>query len=792
MATTFHEGFRFEDWRAYPSRDVLLGPRGEVHIEPKVMQLLEYLAREPGKVFERDELLEAIWDGRAITDEPLSRCVFQLRRALGDSARNPRYIETIPKRGFRLLCDVQPLSGVRLEVDGSAAEATTEKHGPGFGRRRMLLYALVGILIVASVGIAYRLTSPTLTDAPDIRVEGAKATSAPAYSVAVLPFENLSERPEDRYFVDGLHDEVLTQLTKLSSLEKVIAQTTMEQYRNTAKPVSVIGRELDVAAVLEGGVQRAGDWMRINVQLTAVGSDQILWAESYDRQLTVENLFEVQGQIARHVASSLVGKFTLEESDRLGEFPTHSLEAYEEYLYGKQGIRRATSESLLQAAAHLERAVGLDPSFAEAQVALAEAYWTYRRHTFGKLPEGVTEDSIKRRIDMALELDPTLGFAYAMRGRWLAGESGPEGWYLPEGNPEAEREFQKAVELSPGDPDIYLAYGDFEQDRERKVELYRQGLRVDPQSARLHHEIGYQLFELFQPDAAFMHFAHAIEYDPDSWKGYWGVGVLNWYYTGRIDEAMRWLRIAYSKDRGNINNICLVGWTYLWLNDDVAAEQWFRHAMHLAPRDSIAVWGLADVYRIRGQLGEEWRLLRELPDDGALRKLYHLVQDGRSDEAFEQARMRMPELFGNENDNTGRYRSNPRHAVIPSARKYLFFERIFRGLGETERAAELLANMEMYVDNRMVSYGWDYRVRAQIHAARGRNDDAIEALRNATDSGNLAWWPMLFDGFQFDGIRGDPRFKALLDSISDEMAVQLERVREMERNGEIPMLPGDA
>ena len=792
MVSTLHEGFRFEDWTAYPSRHVLLGPLGEVHLEPKVMQLFEYLARDPGKVVERDELLEAIWDGRAITDEPLSRCVFLLRRALGDSARNPRYIETIPKRGFRLLCDVQPLSDARLEVNASAAETTTAKKGPGSGRRRMLLYALVGVLIAALVGIAYSLTSPALTSAPDISVEGARATAAPAYSVAVLPFENLSERAEDRYFVDGLHDEVMTQLAKLPSLQKVIAQTTMEQYRNTSKPVSTIGRELDVAAVLEGGVQRAGDRMRINVQLISVGSDQILWAESYDRQLTVENLFEVQAQIARQVARSLVGTFTLEESDRLGEFPTTSLEAYEAYLRGKQGIARATSESLLQAVGHFERAIGHDPSFAEAHAALAEACLTYRRHTFGKLPEGVTEDSIKQWIDMALELDPTLGFAHVMRGKWLAREGGAEGWYLPEDNPEAEREFQKAAELSPGDPDVYVAYGDFVQDRERKVELYRQGLRVDPQSARLHHAIGYQLFELFQPDAALMHFERAIEYDPDSWKGYWGVGVLNWYYTGRIDEAMRWLRIAYSKDRGNINNICLVGWTYLWLNDDVAAEQWFRHAMDLAPRDSFAVWGLADVYRIRGQLDEEWKLLKELPDNGALRKLYHLVQNGRSDEAFEAARLRMPELFVNDNGKAGHYRSKSGHAVIPSARKYLFFERIFRGLGETERAAELLANMEVYVDNRMVNYGWDYRIRAQIYAARGRNDDAIEALRKTIDSGNLAWWPMLFDGFQFDGIRGDPRFQALIDEISDEMAVQLERVREMERNGDIPTLPGEA
>lgn len=792
MVSTLHEGFRFEDWTAYPSRHVLLGPRGEVRLEPKVMQLLEYLARDPGKVVERDELLEAIWDGRAITDEPLSRCVFLLRRALGDSARNPTYIETIPKRGFRLLCDVQPLSDARFEVNASAAETTTGKKGPGFGRRRMLLYALVGVLIAALVGIAYRLTLPALTSAPDISVEGARATAAPAHSVAVLPFENLSERTEDRYFVDGLHDEVMTQLAKLSSLEKVIAQTTMEQYRNSSKPVSTIGRELDVAAVLEGGVQRAGDRMRINVQLISVDSDQILWAESYDRQLTVENLFEVQGQIARQVARSLVGTFTLEESDRLGEFPTTSLEAYEAYLHGKQGIARATSESLLQAAGHLERAVSLDPSFAEAQAALAEAYWTYQRHTFGKLPEGVSEDNVKQRIDIALELDPMLGFAHAMRGKWLAREDGPEVWLARDGNPEAEREFEKAVELSPGDPDVYLAFGDFVEDRERKVELYRRGLRIDPQSARLSHAIGYQLFELFRADEAFMHFERAIEYDPDSWKGYWGLGVLNWYYTGRIDEAMRWLRIAYSKDRGNINNICLVGWTYLWLNDDVAAERWFRHAMDLAPSDYLAVWGLADVYHIRGQFDEEWKLLHELPGDAALRKLPHLVRNGRSDEAFQAARLRMPELFENEDGKAGNYRSKSGHAVIPSARKYLLLERIFRGLGETERAAELLAEMETYVDNRMINQGWDYRVRAQILAAQGRNDDAIEALRKATDSGNLAWWPMLFDSFQFDGIRDHPRFQALIDEISNEMAVQLERVREMERNRDIPKLPGEA
>ena len=193
-------------------------------------------------------------------------------------------------------------------------------------------------------------------------------------SIAVLPFDNRSGLAEDTYFVAGIHDDILTQLSKLASFDKVISRTSMEQYRDTTKPMPQIGQELGVATILEGGIQRAGDRVRINVQLIEATSDKHLWAETYDRQLTVENIFLVQAEIAREVARALRATVSPEEEESLAKLPTESLEAYRLYQLGRQATSEGTAAGVELAIGYLQQAIHIDPQYAEAHAELALAH----------------------------------------------------------------------------------------------------------------------------------------------------------------------------------------------------------------------------------------------------------------------------------------------------------------------------------------------------------------------------------------------------------------------------------
>lgn len=233
-------------------------------------------------------------------------------------------------------------------------------------------------------------------------------------SIAVLPFENMSLDDANQPFTDGIHDDILTQLSKIEAL-RVVSRTTVREYRQTDKTVSRIADELGVAVVLEGGVQRVGDQLRINVQLIEGRSDQQLWAQTFDRTLTVANIFEIQSEIAAEIASSLRAELTPVEETRIAELPTEMLDAYDMYLRGNGAYNRSFSEADLQAAVEaLEAAVDLDPGFALAHAKLSQALTaTYFLH-YERTPARL--EAARASAERALELNPTLPEAHAAMG----------------------------------------------------------------------------------------------------------------------------------------------------------------------------------------------------------------------------------------------------------------------------------------------------------------------------------------------------------------------------------------
>jgi TolB-like protein/cytochrome c-type biogenesis protein CcmH/NrfG len=266
--------------------------------------------------------------------------------------------------------------GVKLTVNVPEGESIAPKTG------RKLDYAILGgLALVGALLLGDRLMPETAATSTESAAATPLTAGAPAKAtvpaanggIAVLPFSNRSVREEDAYFADGIQDELLTQLAKISAL-RVISRTSVLGYRDTTKKIPEIARELGVAAVLEGAVQRAGDRVRINVQLIDGATDAHLWAENYDRELTAENLFDIQSDITEAIAAALKAVLTGDEKAGLAQSATQNVVAYEAYLRGKSLMEKRTGESLNASITELNRAVTLDPEFAQAHATLSRAY----------------------------------------------------------------------------------------------------------------------------------------------------------------------------------------------------------------------------------------------------------------------------------------------------------------------------------------------------------------------------------------------------------------------------------
>lgn len=261
------KGFRLNEWQVHPIDGSLAGPQGAGHLEPKVMEVLVLLASHPGQLVEREFLIREIWGTRTVSDEPLTRCIAVLRRTFGDSPKHPKCIQTVPKRGYRLVADVHTVSGTLPLLPSAPGGAGAH---------------------ASFIGSQYPWHGAAVPDG----------------SIAVLPFENLSPDANNTFLADGIQDDLLYQLARIDSIA-VISRTSVLEYRGSPKNVRKIGQELCVAAIVEGGLRRTGDTVRVNVNLIDTQTDQHLWVETYDRQLKPENILATQREIATSIASSL-------------------------------------------------------------------------------------------------------------------------------------------------------------------------------------------------------------------------------------------------------------------------------------------------------------------------------------------------------------------------------------------------------------------------------------------------------------------------------------------------------
>jgi TolB-like protein/Flp pilus assembly protein TadD len=373
-------------------------------------------------------------------------------------------------------------------------------------KRRSWVAPSAALVVIALIVGAYFLWP---TGQPQDPVTASAARQTLLNSIAVLPFENMSPDPDNAYFAAGIHDDLLTQLAKIGSL-KVISRTSVLVYRDSPKNMREIGRELGVATILEGGVRRAGDTVRINVQLIDAQTDKNLWAETYDRQLTAQNVFAIQSEMATSIAGALQATLSPQEVARLNEVPTQSTRAYDFYLIGNDYFRRPNDPTSLPLALQMyERAGEEDPEFAPAFAALSHAhsrfYWIGLDRTDSRLE--LAAEALHRAFDLAPDL-PEAHLAageYYYRG-FRDYDRALEEYLI------AERGMPGSAELAVARAEIYRRLGQWDH----ALANCEQAIDLDPRNPLVFFQHAYTSVSLRDYAQAELYVNRALEIGPDA------------------------------------------------------------------------------------------------------------------------------------------------------------------------------------------------------------------------------------------------------------------------------------
>ncbi len=653
--------------------------------------------------------------------------------------------------------------------------------GPG-GMRRAQPGSPVGTLAIAgslvllaamtaalSVWTIPRTGSRTRTAAPGAGL----AASGP--SVAVLPCENRGSREADAYLVDGIYDDLITHIARIGAI-KTISRRTMEHYRNVDRPVPDIAREVGSATVMTCAVQRAAQRLRINVQLIDAGSDVSLWAQTYDRQLDSSQIFAVQSEIAGAVASHLKAALSPADGMGLAREPTANFAAYEAYLMGRQRQFKRSSASLEQAVTYFQKAVELDPKYALAYAGLADTYMLLGDYGDLSLKEMLA--AAEPPVQKALRLDSTLAPAHATLGAILT----KAGNYVG-----AEAAFRRAIKLDPNFATAYHWYGDlllsYAGRPEAALPLLGRARELDPLSPIVIITQGEALEAIGGVDDALAAYRKAIEIEPDFPLAYLLVSQLHHFWRGRLDEAVRWGREMVAVDPGNASGCTALALDYLDLGDGDEAERWIERAFALGPGRFFANNAAAFLYRYQGREEEALATARFLQSiaPGNNTSLITYVSFGRHAEALRLFADSHPELDCDGTPDVDR--SN----FLPALNLSLAREKT----GETDCAKRLLREVLEQFEHmpRLGLRGYGI-ADVEIYARLGQRRLALDTLRRAVDGGWRAlWWAQGERSPHLESLRADPEFKALMNEIRVEMARQLERVRELDRRGELAPVP---
>ncbi len=466
--------FRVADWEVDPASGTIR--QGEIthKLEPRVMDLLVVLARQPGEVLPREELESRVWAGMVVGYDALSSAMIKLRKALGDDPHQPRYIETLPKKGYRLIASVQAMETPDEIPATSDAQPVITPHSPVF-LHQPYWGLIAGLLLVLVGGFAGWQLYQRGPEPDDIAL---LTQHAEPPSIAVLPFRNLSDDPTQDYFSDGITEDLITDLSRLSGLT-VIARNSVFSFKGSMPEPQEVAHHLGARYLLQGSVRRIANQVRINVTFIDAETGLNIWAERFDG--TLEDVFSLQDQVLTKVVGELQLKLTTQEQANLKKTKAANVEALEEYFWGRAIYGSVSKQENEAARKRYRRAIELDPNFAEAYAALSLTYLDDWRRRWG----ASREESINQAIDLAqqaIRIDPNVPQAHFALGYIYL--------YVHKGHERAIAEAKKTLALDPNYADglalLSSAYF-FSGYPEKALPLDRKAMRLNPASSFMYH-----------------------------------------------------------------------------------------------------------------------------------------------------------------------------------------------------------------------------------------------------------------------------------------------------------------
>jgi TolB-like protein/DNA-binding winged helix-turn-helix (wHTH) protein/tetratricopeptide (TPR) repeat protein len=586
----------------------------KLRLQGQPIQVLATLLNRPGELVTREELRAQIWPAETFVDfdHGLHNAISRIRDVLGDSAENPRFIETLPRRGYRFKGSVERIGPqeirasepveVRPAEEAPAAEAQPKTRG-------LVIPAVVLIVVGAAVVALVLMVSRRATAVPVVR------------SIAVLPLENFSGDPAQGYFVDGMTDELITDLAKISAL-RVISRTSVMRYRGTRKGLPEIARELNVDGIIEGSVTRSGQRVRITAQLLYGPTDKHLWAETYERDLG--DVLSMQSEVAQAIAQQVRVQVTPQQQARLGASRPVNPEAYDDYLKGRYYLTSefTMAQPLHMAKTYFEESVRKDPGFAQAYSGLADsyAYLAFFRQMQPETAYRLANEALQR----ALALDDSIGEAHDTlavlnwRYKW--------DWDA------TERELNGAISAAPSYSCAHEDRAEYLSFRGRRAEARAEMAKVmelDPSIASVITESGvdYQLRDF----AALVQVSRkGVVLNPNEWLEHFYLGI-GYEGTGKRLEAIQEYEKAVELSGSDQDATTALAGAYAAVGRKAETRNILRGLEEKSKTEYVSPYVMATVYATLGEKDRAFELLEKAYREKSLDISWHLKADLRLD-----------------------------------------------------------------------------------------------------------------------------------------------------------------
>lgn len=715
-------------------------------LEPKLMDLLVYLAQHAGATVSTDELARDVWAGRAMSEQPVYQGIAQLRKALDDDARHPRYIQTITKKGYRLIA----------EVRWALHEET-----PGVRRSGRQPRSLVPVLSLLLAG-SYLFLSSSDVSISDERHD----VATPGFrSIAVLPFVDMSEGGGQQYLGDGIAEEIIHRLAVAPDL-RVVGRTSSFSFRDRNVDLQTIGARLDADVILEGSVRRHDGRLRITAQLVSAADGYRVWSRTFEPVMSEP--FDIQDLIAQGVARYLQ---TGLNDDSLPERSwTRVQGAAESYYLGVFQMEKRRADELDKSLVHLQRAIDLDPQFVLARTALAKAYFLASDARYGNVPDEIAMQEAHASIGVARAMDDSVADVQAVIA------------LLSDDEESARAAILRAIDISPNNASFYHQYANtliFGSGRDSDiVAAMERAVALDPLSPVFRVTLANAYMRTNRDGEAEPQLLKALEIDPDWHIPYIGIASIE-MRRGELARAIGTLQSSLGAEgdgaRYSGSAAAMIGYGYLTLGDTATAERWFDRAEQLDGED----WFVANM-RIHALLAQDRladaaslldRWCAEEPENASaflLGALYRTVTGDRAEA------IRMLEYVVDHPEGNGESQLYVPDFLSWGYSPAVYMAFLYRGRGEADRAEALLDDSERFLlsvqSEAPGSPGAAY-VRASIHALRGDDAAAVESLRQATRAGWSKLWFLERDPILLR-YRDDPEFRSIAAALADRLNEQ--------------------